>query len=815
MASPFSQQLATLRPKITLPETEESWDNIARSVSSLTVLIRDGMPDEIIDALREFSRNITNALRSERTRLCGPAMELISAVSSELGMSFEPLLPIYFPVLLNLCARTNKVIGNRARATVFSVIENTQLPAVIPYLFQNIKDKSTTLRLVAAESTITCLTGFDPAELQKESRSQDIEAIIKATSRDANADVRKAGKRAFNAYKVILPNRVEKFVTPLTPTIRKYLEIRPKATTSASSDTTSHPTKKPSTSQLSSSTSAASNGRHSRTNSTSTSRNAQPPARPVSVPPTNPATSANTLTASQRDAVRAAMTAAPTRPPQMLKSQSSNPMAPPSMPIRPALHLSRPPSSTSLHAPPQRPNHSRGASASSSNSTTVPSGAPVRMQPAPMRVERSRPEEKAVLRQPPPQRFPIASVEEGSGGERGEKKAEVPKPVPQPTNRLRTRAVSMKNLKVGMPPAGSSSSEKDKQTDMTSHSTAGSSLRPVVVAAPKASKPIAKAVTQGSGATARIASKVANTEAFKPTTTARVRPGLTAPTASSQSKSQPKVIQTKKSVAALNVKGKEPQGSGSSSGTSRPGIQSKKSSVDLRRQREEQDTKPKARSRAATASSSSRPPSRKGEPVSRPPSRKETPQPPQPEPKPETEDVEETIEADAAQGDAAEEERTDQPVAGQERSADEEESATSRSADAESQSSEASVTTNEVVHPANQVKREITAGVENQPPAPPQIQVDEDKCPQDPHTPSTDRGRRLGEIEQIKTPISALLLSIEEGFMFSPVRPLSPPEKYLHMDVPTDGAFRFGIPAFNKVSTNDERAALGDLEVNQ
>ncbi|KAK1230967.1 hypothetical protein PQX77_005941 [Marasmius sp. AFHP31] len=812
MASPFSQQLATLRPKIALPETEESWENIARSISSLTILIRDGMPDEIIDALREFSRNITNALRSERTRLCGPAMELISAVSSELGMSFEPLLPIYFPVLLNLCARTNKVIGNRARATVFSVIENTQLPAVIPYLFQNIKDKSTTLRLVAAESTITCLTGFDPAELQKESRSQDIEAIIKATSRDANADVRKAGKRAFNAYKVILPNRVEKFVTPLTPTIRKYLEIRPKATTSASSDTTSHPTKKPSTSQLSSSASATSNGRHSRTNSTSTSRNVQPPARPVSVPPTHPTTSANTLTASQRDAVRAAMTAAPTRPPQMSKSQSSTSMAPPSMPIRPALHLSRPPSSTSHHAPPQRPNHSRGASASSSNSTAAPSGAPIRMQPAPMRVERSRPEEKAVPRQPPPQRFPIAPAEEGSGGERGEKKVEVPKPVPQPTNRLRTRAVSMKNLKVGMPPTGSSSSEKDKQIETTSHSTAGPSLRPVVVAAPKASKPVAKAPIQGSGATTRIASKVANTEAFKPTTTTRVRPGLTAPTASSQSKSQPKVIQTKKSVAALNLKGKEPQGSGSS-GTSRPGVQSKKSSVDLRRQRDEQDTKPKARSRAATASSSSRPPSRKGEPVSRPPSRKETPRPP----KPETEDAEETIERDAAQGDAAEEDEkhTDQPpVAGQERSADEE-SAASRSADAESQSSEAPTSTSEVVHPANQVKREVTAGVENQPPTLPQIQVDGEKCPQDPHTPSTDRGRRLDEIEQVKTPISALLLSIEEGFMFSPVRPLSPPEKYLHMDVPTDGAFRFGIPAFNKVSTNDERPALGDLEVNQ
>ncbi|EEB95409.1 hypothetical protein MPER_05626 [Moniliophthora perniciosa FA553] len=171
------------------------------------------MPNEIIAALREFSRNIASALKSERTRLCGPAMDLITAVSAELGMSFEPLLPIYFPVLLAVCARSNKVVVNKARATVFAVIGNAQLSAVLPYLLQNIKDKSTSLRLVVAESTLACLDSLDPKDLQKDNRSNDIEAIIKATSRDANADVRKAGKRAFMKYKVVLPNRVDTYVT--------------------------------------------------------------------------------------------------------------------------------------------------------------------------------------------------------------------------------------------------------------------------------------------------------------------------------------------------------------------------------------------------------------------------------------------------------------------------------------------------------------------------------------------------------------------------------------------------------------------------
>ncbi|KAL0577545.1 hypothetical protein V5O48_004443 [Marasmius crinis-equi] len=814
MSSPFSQQLTTLRSKITLPETEESWDKISSAIIALTNLIRNGMPDEIIDALREFARNITSALRSERTRLCGPAMELISGVSSELGMSFEPLLPIYFPVLLNLCARSNKVIVNRARACVFSVIENTQLPAVIPYLLQNIKDKSMTLRLVAAESTVTCLTGFDPAELQKEARSQEIEGIIKATSRDANADVRKAGKQAFNAYKNALPNRVERFVTPLTPTIRKYLEIRPKATAAVpttTSTSTTHSNKKPSNSQLSSSTSATSKDRHTRTNSASSTRSVQPPARPVSVPPTHPAGS--TLTASQRDAVRAAMTGAPTRPPQPAKSQTSTSMGPPVMPIRPALHLSRPPSSTSHHAPPQRLAHSRTASASSSNSNTGMAGAPIRMQHAPVRAERAQHEQKPpVTRQPPPQRFPIAPADDSAGTTRKDKKEEIPKPVPQPTNRLRTRAVSMRNLKVGSSSTGASSNEKECSTATTSRSTAAPGSKLDTAPAAKSSQSTSGTSGQAAG-NSRVAGKVANIDAFKPVanpTTTRVRPGLTAPTASSQSKAQPRLVQAKKSVAALNIKGKETQasGSGSSSGAAKPGLQSKKSTVDLRRQREEQQTKSRPRSRTVTATSSSRPPSRKGEPVSRPPSRKETPNPSQPDP----EQNEELIARHATQKDSTDENEGELAVGtspSEELHPAESDPVASPSVGVETQVREDSEA---VPHSEDIRAREAAANAENQPP---QIQVDEVKSQQEPNTPCNDRSRKLGGNGEAKTPISALVLSIEEGFMFSPVRPLSPPEKYLHMDVHADGGFRFGIPPFNKAPTNEERPALSHLEVNQ
>ncbi|KAG7095091.1 hypothetical protein E1B28_005878 [Marasmius oreades] len=785
MASQFSQQLSAIRPKLIISETEETWDAIAAAISTLVNLIRNAMPDEIIGALREFSRSLISALRSERTRLCGQAMELITAVSSELGMSFEPLLPIYLPVLLALCARANKVIVSRARTCVFSVIENTQLPAVLPYLLQNIKDKSTTLRLVAVESTIACLTGFDPSDLQKEARSQEIEAIIKIASRDANADIRKAGKKAFNAYKVALPNRIDQFVKPLTPKIRKYLEI-PKPATTASSSTSiggQPPNKKPVTPQLSSSTSAVANSSNTRSNSTSTNHSLQPPPRPVSVPPAHPTGSTMTLTASQRDAVRVAMTGAPTRPPQVSKPLSSSLMAPPAMPIRPALHLSRPPSSTSYHAAPQRPTHSRTASASSSAAAQA---APIRMQPAPVRAEQGQSRDRSTIpRQPPPQRFPIIAVEKTS---QQEKKVEIPKPVPH----LRSRAVSMKDLKVGSHSAAYET--KDKEVLRSNHA---SGSKPDTTGGAQSSKSTSGLSTQAS-VNFTVSSRAATTKAtvtsrFKPTsnltTTTKVRSGLTAPTASSQSKTQPKIVHTKRSVAALNAKRKDTQVSSSSvnNAAKQPRLQSTKSSIDLRREKEQTAINSRLRSRTVTA-----PPSQEGDHVSRPPNRKETPQTLERE-----RDRENT--EDQSSHATIEDQATDEELVEPQPSAER----PLATEDNPIQPPSSTKSSSEIIPTETPgCNKNGTADSENQPPVPPQIQVQEDnvRSEQDPGTPANNRTKKLDGGDQAKTPISALLLSIEEGFMVSPVRPLSPPEKYLHLDPNADGGFRFGIPKLTPIS---------------
>ncbi|KAJ3767729.1 clasp N terminal-domain-containing protein [Lentinula raphanica] len=228
MAPSLKDKLALIRAEMSLQETEDSWEKVCKSIVSFSEFIRGSSgnhPQEIITTARELHRPITSAMKSERTRLSGPAIDLVSTMASELGTDFEPLLHLFFPTLLLLCARTSKVVINRARSCIISLIETTQLLSIIPYFIQSIRDKSVSLRTVTAEGTLACLNSFNPPDLAKEERTKEIEALIKVSIRDANAEVRKIGKQIYLAYELLLPAKAESFAAPLTPTSKKYLGL--------------------------------------------------------------------------------------------------------------------------------------------------------------------------------------------------------------------------------------------------------------------------------------------------------------------------------------------------------------------------------------------------------------------------------------------------------------------------------------------------------------------------------------------------------------------------------------------------------------
>ena len=209
-------RLDNLRHDFCLEETEDNWEKISKAMQAFVSVAENGGYEfaqaEVVNAVRNFHRPITNAMTSERTRLCGTALDLLISVANGLGHDFEQLIPLFMPTLLNVCGRTNKVVINRARSAILGIIESTQLASILLFFVQNVKDKAATLRLIAAEGTLACLNSCNPPDLEKEARARDIEAVIRGTARDANPDVRKVSRKIFESYKILLPSRVERCV---------------------------------------------------------------------------------------------------------------------------------------------------------------------------------------------------------------------------------------------------------------------------------------------------------------------------------------------------------------------------------------------------------------------------------------------------------------------------------------------------------------------------------------------------------------------------------------------------------------------------
>ncbi|OJA10431.1 hypothetical protein AZE42_10465 [Rhizopogon vesiculosus] len=209
--SALKTELGVIRRKVSVQETGTSWHIIEQGIIQLIQCCKNGgctFATEMVAGIRSLSKPLNTAMNSERSRLSGATIELITALSVSLSPAFESLLSIFIPTLLRLCARTNKVYTSRAKASIFAMIKHTQSTSILPYLAASIHNKSPSLRLVAAEGVLAYLN----FHTSNGTRTHLIENVIQSTSEDASAAVRAVGKTIYKAYRALLADSVERFV---------------------------------------------------------------------------------------------------------------------------------------------------------------------------------------------------------------------------------------------------------------------------------------------------------------------------------------------------------------------------------------------------------------------------------------------------------------------------------------------------------------------------------------------------------------------------------------------------------------------------
>ncbi|RXW14299.1 hypothetical protein EST38_g11545 [Candolleomyces aberdarensis] len=716
------------RADISLPETEDYWEKITKGFIALKTCCQDGAfssTTEVVKIIKSFHSALTHSLLSERTRLCLAALDLIESVASACDSDFEPLLPQFFPTLMTLTGRTNKLVINRTKSCLLQLVESTHSPSVLPHFASYLQEKSATMRLISAECALAYMKCCNPPDLEKESRAVEIENILRKTARDANADVRKVGRDIFGAYKILLPDRVDRFTAPLTPTMRKYLDIKSTASQPVASSALSR------VKSMSALSTAAQEGKrpvakHSRTNSVATSK---APERnpPAPQPVVRPASSmAATRPTRPQEAAKPAVRPESSR--QALTASSKSTTGP-SRVLSSSVAASKQPIGRARPAPaaPQR-TLSRPALASST-STTLASSGPRRV-PLPDSSQSTGPAlmQKKPLSRPASQQSNVAT---DAVGRPNSQQSRPIRPTSKPTSAPKPGSSTQASR--AMPPPktkadGSALGEPSKASRPVKR--LGEAAEPAKRAAnlgdsSKTSRPVKRVPEASTGA------KETAEPAKRP---ARTQGGLMQPTASQLAKVKALVIQkAAKKPAAVPAK----PSSRPNPATASTNVLNKSTKANIARAGESTKT-------AKTTKAS---PPVVPEAVPLPPS-----------PKVEANTLPEAVEAVAATV-----EENEAPIEEDSEPAEEE----------EVEEEEAVVS-----EPEDEVVQEVEY------PAPAAIGLvvtDSDKEPFElPNTPLNPEIKSLGwNIQNAKTPISQLLTSIQQGFEYSPASPLSPPQSYL------------------------------------
>ena len=203
-----------------LTEDEHTWEKIEAAVQRFTLAIRGGackFADEFVAAFKDkdMIKRITNCLITERTRLSGSTLDLMSS-ATRLGPSFQPLIQIYFPTILRLLARTNKLYITRTQSCISAIIHNTHLPHIMPYIAEGMSDKSATMRKGCAEAILEALSKnasggmlIDKEAIERRGSLALIEEVIRKAAVDKEVKVREAGRQIWNVYKTEWSDRVD------------------------------------------------------------------------------------------------------------------------------------------------------------------------------------------------------------------------------------------------------------------------------------------------------------------------------------------------------------------------------------------------------------------------------------------------------------------------------------------------------------------------------------------------------------------------------------------------------------------------------
>lgn len=145
---------------------------------------------------------------SDRGRLSGVATDFLASMAPRLGPQFAPLIPLYIPPTIRLLARPNKVYLRRAEKCLVTIVTHCPVPSLITLIKPGIEDKNEACRRSCGAALEKIVKEWDK-DLVGAKGVVELEVAMRRMATEKDAEVRKIGKRMWEAYAARWPERIE------------------------------------------------------------------------------------------------------------------------------------------------------------------------------------------------------------------------------------------------------------------------------------------------------------------------------------------------------------------------------------------------------------------------------------------------------------------------------------------------------------------------------------------------------------------------------------------------------------------------------
>jgi len=148
-------------------------------------------------------------INSEHVHISKVALNCIATIAKLLGLKFEPLVPIFVPVILGLANRLKKDFVANSQSTMTIIIANCHLTSIIPHLLVACRDSEISSgRIAGARGIREALKEWDWQDGDIKAKLGDVEEALRVTGKDYDSTVRQICAEIFESYKTQFPERV-------------------------------------------------------------------------------------------------------------------------------------------------------------------------------------------------------------------------------------------------------------------------------------------------------------------------------------------------------------------------------------------------------------------------------------------------------------------------------------------------------------------------------------------------------------------------------------------------------------------------------